>query len=58
MPATLAARKQAAGMQMGIEAIRRSEAQFGRKECCMKMRIAGLLAVASLILAFAFIVFF
>jgi len=36
-------------------AIRRSEPKFGREERFMKMRMIGLLTVASLILAFAFI---
>lgn len=48
--------EEAAGMQMENRgAIRWSEPKFGREERFMKMRMIGLLAVASLILAFTFI---
>jgi hypothetical protein len=44
------------GVQTGNRGkIRRSEPKFGREEWFMKTRIIGLLALASLILAFAFI---
>jgi hypothetical protein len=43
-------------MQTGRGAIRLSEPKFGREEFTMRTRIVGLLAVPSLILAFAFIV--
>src|SRR5713226_4293573 len=56
MPIALHPRNQAAGMQMGNRGTnRRSEPQFGREEWFMKTRIVSLLALACLILAFAFI---
>src|SRR5216683_452185 len=56
MPIALYPLEQATGMQMGNRGPnRRSEPKFGREEWFMKTRIVGLLALASLILAFAFI---
>src|SRR5712671_5288473 len=55
-PIALYPQQQAAGMQMGNRGtIRRSEPKVGREEWFMKTRIVGLLALATLILAFAFI---
>jgi hypothetical protein len=56
MPIALHPPETAAGKQIGNRVtIRQSEPKFGREEWFMKTRIVSLLALASLILAFAFI---